>query len=147
MKYFKTYELVDQKTFETMGENALTLFTPEILIALDNVREFFGEPMTVNNWHEGGPFQWRGYRTFAEADILLHLPPGTHPGQEQHAAGNAFDFDVHGMTAEEVRQTIVLNKDNPLLVNITRLEANVSWVHMDAKALVLPQTRIHVFLA
>jgi hypothetical protein len=142
MKYFQTYELVDKTTYEQLGDKALSLFSTDILTALDGVREFFGEPVTVNNWREGGPFQWRGYRTVEAAHKL-----GSPTGHEQHQAGNAFDFDVHGMTADEVRRVIVLNKDNPLLTKITRLEANVSWVHMDCKALILPQARIHVFIA
>lgn len=140
MKYFKAYELVDKKTYEKMGEEALTLFTPEILIALDGIREYFEEPITVNNWHSGGQFQWRGYRTPAKAKAL------GSPNSE-HAKGNAFDFDIHGMTAQEVRQNIIINKNNPLLQNITRIEANVSWVHIDCKKLVLPKERIYLFKA
>ena len=147
MKYFQPYELVDKLTYSQKGYDSLALFTPQILLALDNVREFFGKPITVNNWHEGGPFQWRGWRTEAEADKLLGLPPGTHPGHEQHSLGNAFDFDIQGLTAEQVRTMIVAYQDRPLLSGITRLEANTSWVHMDCKVLVTPLKRIHVFIA
>lgn len=138
MKHFYAYELLDKETYTEKGVSALDLFTPEILTALDNVREFFNEPITVNNWMSGGPFQWRGYRTPEKAAEL------GAPGSE-HAKGNAFDFDVKGMTAEEVRQVIILNKDNPLLAGIMRLEANTSWIHMDCKKLVLPQERIYIF--
>jgi hypothetical protein len=37
MKYFKAYELVDPLTYARMGENALSLFKPEILAAPDNL--------------------------------------------------------------------------------------------------------------
>ena len=142
LRHFQTYELVDKGTYEKMGDGALSLFNPKILIALDNVRDFFGVPITVNTWFDKGEFQWRGYRTVEAAHKL-----GSPTGHEQHQAGNAFDFDVYGLTAQEARDKIVANQDNPLLANITRLEANVSWVHMDCKVLVPPQTRVHVFIA
>ena len=142
MKHFQVYELVDQKTYEDMGDNALSLFTPQILVALDNVREYFNVPITVNNWHEGGQFQWRGYRTVEAAHKL-----GSPTGHEQHQAGNAFDFDVEGWTADMARRRILLDVDNPLLANITRIEAGVNWIHMDCKELIPPQTRIHFFVA
>ena len=152
MKHFQPYELVDKETYSQKGDSCLDLFTPRVLTAMDNVWDFFfqrhGEcKITINDWYWGGQFQWRGWRTEAEADLLLHLPPGTHPGQEQHAAGDAFDYDIKGMTAQEVRDVIVANQDDPLLVGITRLEAGTSWVHMDCKVLIAPQTRIHVFIA
>ena len=131
MRYFKAYELVDRLTYERLGEKALDLFTPEILEALDGVREFFDEPITVNNWISGGRFQWRGYRTPEKAKML------GSPNSE-HAKGNAFDFDVKGMTAQEVRQNIILNKDNPLLKD------SVNWVHMDCKPI---NMRIRLFKA
>jgi hypothetical protein len=137
MKYFKVFELVDQNTYQQMGDTAINLFTPEILVALDNVREFFGVPITVNTWFDKGEFQWRGYRTVEAAKRL-----GSVTGHEQHQQGNAFDFDVYGLTAEEARQKILDNKDNPLLVNIQRLEGGVSWIHMDCMKGV---QRIHVF--
>lgn len=135
MKHFKTYELVDQKTYEEKGEKALELFTPEILEALDGVREFFDEPITVNNWFIGGKFQWRGYRTPEKAKML------GAPNSE-HAKGNAFDFDIKGVSAEEARRVIKLNQNDPLLQGIMRLEANVSWVHIDCKPV---NSRIYLF--
>jgi hypothetical protein len=142
LKYFQVWELVDQNTYEQMGVGALSLFNPQILIALDNVREYFGKRVTVNTWHEGGQFQWRGYRTVEAAHKL-----GSPTGHEQHQAGNAFDFDVQGLSAEAVRQKIKADQDNPLLLNIMRLEANVSCVHMDGKNLVFPEKRVYEFIA
>jgi hypothetical protein len=137
MQYFKAYELVDRLTYEKMGENALSLFTPEILEALDGVREYFDEPITVNNWFSGGKFQWRGYRTPEKAKML------GSPNSE-HAKGNAFDFDIKGISAEEARRVIKLNQNDPLLRGIMRLEANVSWVHIDCKPV---NNRIYLFKA
>ena len=142
LKYFQVWELVDQKTYEEMGLRALSLFNPKILIALDNVREYFGRHMTVNTWHDGGQFQWRGYRTVEAAKAL-----GSISGHEQHQQGNAFDFDIQGYSANTIRRAIKADQDNPMFEGIMRLEANVPWIHKDGKTLVEPEERIYLFNA
>ena len=140
MKYFKPEELVDKKTFETMGENCLSLFNPEVLIALDNLREYFNCPITVNNWHKGGMFQWRGYRTPEKAKEL-------GSPNSQHAKGNAFDCTINGYSAREVRAEIIAHQDHELLKLITRMEANTSWLHFDLMELPKNKQRIYLFRA
>jgi len=135
VKYFKAYELVDEKTFKEKGETALSLFNPEALQALDDLRDFFGVSIVINTWHSGGEFQWRGYRTPEKAKEL-------GSPNSQHAKGNAFDCDIKGYSAEDARQFILKNKDNPKLKRIMRLEGNVNWVHWD---LLQVPDRIHVF--
>ena len=140
MKYFKSEELVDKKTFETMGENSLSLFNPEALVALDNLREYFNCPITVNNWHKGGIFQWRGYRTPEKAKEL-------GSPNSQHAKGNAFDCTINGYSAREVRAEIIAHQDHELLKLITRMEANTSWLHFDLMELPKNKQRIYLFRA
>jgi hypothetical protein len=140
MQHFQPFELVDRLTFERIGDQAIVLFNPEALQALDDLREYFGVPITVNNWHSGGSFEWRGFRT-PEKAIELGAP------NSRHAKGDAFDLDVHGMIAEEVRLRIMENKNHPLLRRITRLEAGKSWVHFDVMELPQVVYRIHLFNA
>jgi hypothetical protein len=135
MKYFKAYELVDKRTYEEMGENALSLFQPDALIMLDDYREWIGVPVTVNNWYYGGPFQWRGLRN--------PRCPQYSKGS-LHTLGGAFDSDAKGYTAEQIRQKILADKDNALLKNIMRMEDAVNWLHMDIKPV---QNRIYLFKA
>lgn len=133
MKYFKPIELVDPMTYQNMLDDCLSLFNPDALYALDDLREFFGRPIVVNNWHGGGSFKFRGYR-----------PPNCPIGakKSQHKQGNAFDCTVKGYTAEEARQKILKHQDNPLLQKIMRLEGGVSWLHFD---LMPVKKRIRVF--
>jgi len=135
LKHFQLFEIVDPETYRSKGEAAWDLFNPEALMALDNLREFFGVPITINNWHIGGPFSLRGYRTPERAAEL-------GASHSQHALGNAFDCDIHGLTADQARNGIIENKDNPLLQKIMRLEDGVSWVHFDLMSV---PDRIHVF--
>ncbi|MDA8104670.1 MAG: D-Ala-D-Ala carboxypeptidase family metallohydrolase [Nitrospiraceae bacterium] len=135
-KHFQIYELVDKRTFDEFGTKAWELFKEPALIALDGIREFFAAPVTINNWWNGiGSFQFRGFRP------AWYQGGATH---SQHRLGNAFDFAVKGLSAEQVRQRIIENKDHELLKNIMRLEAAVNWVHFDCKPVEL---RIEVFHA
>ena len=133
MEFFQLYELVDKNTYVVQGENAWKLFNPLALQALDNLRQYFGRPITVNNWHSGGRFQYRGFRP-------LDCPIGSK--LSQHKLGNAFDCDVEGYTAEEVRWIVLNNKDHELFKLIQRIEDEVSWFHFDLKEV---KDRIKVF--
>ena len=117
MLHFHPYELVDELLYNRLGAAAcLELFNPEALIALDDFEEFFGRPVMVNNWHTGGGLQHRGYRPHA-VEVAL----GTVKNISQHELGNAFDCTIHDIDAETARQQILANKNNPLLVRITRM--------------------------
>jgi hypothetical protein len=144
MPHFQVEELVDRATHAWMGDEALGLFNPKALAALENLWVFFNRikpcAITVNTWLWGGRTEWRGYRTQAKA-IELGSP------KSEHAAGNAFDCTISGFSAAHARQLIVQHQADPLLLNITRLEADVSWLHFDCKKLPPHQKRIYVFKA
>lgn len=150
MKHFKLEELVDRTTFETLGNKAWSLFSEEVLFALDDFREYINAPVTVNDWARGGSMQWRGYRTPKKAKEF-------GAAHSQHAFTfkdglwiplcNAFDCTVKGYSAPEARAEILAHQDNELLKRITRLEANVSWVHLDCGAVPEGKQRIYLFQA
>ena len=121
-KYFKAQELVDKETFQKFGEMSYMFFDPRALKTLDKIREYFGKPITVNNWHLGGTMDSRGLRTIKDR---TGAPYG------QHRFGKAFDFSVQGMTAEEVRKIIIDHQDEEPFNEITAMEKNVTWVHID----------------
>lgn len=118
------------------GDRCIALFSNDLLFSLDGVRDFFGVPITVNNWYGGGPFQYRGYRD-------PYCPIGTE--NSYHKRGMAADFDVQGMDADMVRERIIDHQDDPLLAKIQRLEAKVKWVHMDVGMVPEGKKRIYIF--
>lgn len=122
-KYFTAVELVPRKLFELRGEKAIELLDKELLIALDYVRECLGK-VTVNNWNSGGKFQFRGIRTVDSSD---------YSPTSQHAYGKAVDFDVAGMTAAEVNQWLIDNREAKELRAISFIEMGMGWVHMDTR--------------
>jgi hypothetical protein len=129
-RHFKIYELVDKKTFDRFGLHAWMFLNPTALQALDGIRDFFTElrgkdtPVIVNNYHSGGPFQYRGLRPLSCAIGAEY---------SQHRLGNAFDCDIKGVSAERARQIILEHKDDPRLAMITCIEADVNWLHFDCR--------------
>ena len=90
-----------------------------VLKGLDMLREDLG-PVTVNNWYWAGKFQNRGLRTSKYYKGRVSY--------SQHTFGRAFDFDVKGMSAEQVRIHIRANHSK---YGITAIENGVNWVHAD----------------
>ncbi|CAM3021228.1 D-Ala-D-Ala carboxypeptidase family metallohydrolase [Shewanella algae] len=122
-KHFKIYELVDKKTYNDRGEKAWQLFDPRLLKLLDQLRELFDAPITVNNWFWGGQFSNRGLRTSASSYYRPY---------SQHSFGRAVDFDVKGLTADESREKIRHWFSSELLdIDGIRMELGVNWVHLD----------------
>ncbi len=121
-KHFRIEELVPPGLFNQHMDNPdilWMLFDDRELRTVDAVREYFGKPVTINNWLSGGQFQQRGFRT----DV------GTGATFSQHRYGRATDKDVEGVTAEEARQEIMKHKERFPLIN--RMEEGVSWLHTD----------------
>ena len=121
--FFRIEELVDKATFDRFGDRALMFLNPVLLRSLDRVRDHFDAPMTVNNWHVGGPFSQRGLRANTSVGATY----------SQHRFGNAADYDVAGYEAEEVRQEILDKPDHHNFELITCLEEGVNWVHQDCR--------------
>ncbi len=123
-QYFKIEELVDRKTFEQWGEKCWMFLNPNALYSLDSIRLYFWKPVSANNWLFGGQSENRGLRPFYST---------IGEGYSQHRFGNAFDIDVEGIEAEEVRQVILRLKDNPLFQYINCLETGITYVHFDCR--------------
>lgn len=121
--HFEVPELVPPDIYKSMGEGALILMDDRILYIADFVREHFDAPVTINNWLHGGQFSQRGFRTTTGL-----------PGEvvhSEHAYGRAIDFDVEGLTADEVRKEILENASAGEFPMISGMEVGISWVHLD----------------
>jgi len=140
IKYFRIYELVDKQTYETYKEQAWEFFTTDILDTLTGVRELFDSPITVNNWWWGGLYKYRGLRS-KQKSAELGSPKSEHRYEDSHLC-NAIDCDIKGYTAEQARQLILRNVDNPKISKLMRMEANTNWLHFDCKQ---GKPRIYLF--
>ena len=132
-KYFHVQELVGPKVYKKYGEKAWMFLCPRLLYTLLVIREGIGQPMTINNWHSGGRFKQRGLRSNLGYIFLSKFKKGILY-LSGHVLGKAVDFDVKGMTANEVRDWLVENES--ILPYKIRLENKmggkfISWVHVD----------------
>jgi len=100
------------------------LVNPKIVKLANFFREYFDAPVIINNWHSGGTYTLRGWRP-KESKIGAK--------NSQHKIGCAFDCDVKGKSAEEVRKIIQENQPLFYAKGLRRNENLVSWVHNDIK--------------
>lgn len=130
-KHFQAHEYVDPITEKEFSILSFTKMDPRILWTIDRIRERYGRPVYINTYNipkyveeRGKSFRFRGYRPH-------YYMNGADYSEHRH--GRAIDFDVDGMTAEEVRQDILANQFDEDFKYITCIEANVNWVHIDCR--------------
>lgn len=129
-EYFVIEELVDRTVFNKYGERAWRFFDRRLLDNLLWIRTNINKSMTINNWLWGGSFDERGLRT----NISDLVKRKTRLYLSAHLRGGAVDFDVKGMTAQEVRDWLVANADglpHKIRVEETLNGKKISWVHID----------------
>lgn len=129
--YFKIEELVCPHIYGKFGLYAWQFFDHRLLDTLLVIREKIAKPIYVNNWDMGGDFSQRGFR----CNICPLVKEKTSLEKlyvTAHSQGMGVDFDVKGMSAEEVRKWI---KDNQILLpHPIRLEEDVNWLHLDTRS-------------
>jgi len=122
---FKLEELVPRELFAKYGTACWELFDSNALRTIDELREYFGVSVTINNWVWGGKLENCGFRT---PDYYKEF------SRSQHLYGRAFDLHFAGMSAEDVRQEIVYRrKFANKFIHIGGMELDVDWVHIDTR--------------
>lgn len=128
---FKLEELVCPHVFAKYGTVAWSFFDPRLLETVDFLRHRLNKPIVINNWHKNGSFSQRGLRC-TNCELFRKAINEGSLYASPHMFGQAVDFDVLGFTAEEVREVIISGQ--AALPYPIRLEAGVSWVHLDVRA-------------
>lgn len=136
--YFAVSELVCPHCYGKYGESSWQFLDTNALYGLLLMREtIFGVPMYVNNYKNGKT--QRGLRCnkcdLVKSKATLYLT--------MHGFGKAWDFTVHGMTAEQARKKIIENAH--LFPFNFRLEADVSWVHWDCLDMYNNTAKVYIF--
>lgn len=130
MKYFGIKELVCPHVYEKWGESSWQFLDKRLLETLDWLREKLGKPIVVNNWANGGQYSQRGLRCNC-CILCIEQTDLRKVYLSAHCFGQAADFGVVGMKAEEVREWIINHADE--LPYPIRLERDVTWVHLDVR--------------
>ena len=128
-QFFWLTELVCKHVYDKFGETAWRLLDEKAVVTLDWIRRSLNKPITVNNWWDGGDFDERGLRCI-QCSIVKRKCDLGQVYVSAHILGRAFDFDVMGMTAGEVRVWLAYNKDR--LPYPIRLENHINWIHLDS---------------
>lgn len=127
IKYFDWKELVPPEIYNNPPPVGFAiLFDPRMLLTLVRLRERYNKPITCNNWANKGPFRYRVLRP-------MGVVPAGGSKFSQHFFGRACDLDVAGMTAEEIRQDVRNNPNDPAFEFITCIEDKVTWFHFDCR--------------
>lgn len=124
-KYFTTQELVDQETYELLGDDAIKLMDPDLIKTIDAVREILNVALICNNWHWGGSRDQCGYRT-------QKCPIGAN--KSYHKRGMAVDLISTKMSAKDMREKLNQNAHKlPLPIRIEKWDNNgeIAWLHID----------------
>ena len=132
-KYFKPQELVSKIVYDKFGENSYQFFDEDVLKELDYIRETYGHPICINNWHLYGQYKESGLRSNRDSLVTskktLYL--------SAHCLGKAFDIkdynNIKGNNNRLYNHVLNLMKQG-LLKKFRRLEnitQTPTWVHID----------------
>jgi len=143
--YFEMQEFLPPEEYKLVesSENPLEAFyklvDKRIIDLAVFVREFFGKPVRVNTWHLGGQFKERGWR---------NKRTKTGAKYSDHKIGKAFDFNVVGLTDNEVKEKIMQNEKLFYAAGVRRMEHKnyaTTWTHLSVNDKVYHNGRINVF--
>lgn len=124
-KNFIIQEFVAEDIYKRFGSSSIWFIDKRIVELAQFLRDNFGKPVYINNWHKGGVRDESGYRL-----------PNTSTGAEfsQHKFGRAIDLRIKDYTSEEIRQYIRDVFPALLEMGLTTIEKNTpTWVHIDCR--------------
>jgi hypothetical protein len=124
-EHFIIQELFDEQIINMYGNKCWSFIDSRLLYSIDQIRNYFNKKITINDWFWGGQFSQRGFRT--DAKMNAQAP------YSQHVCGRAVDFDVDGLSANDVRLAIITKKNTEQFQYITAMEKDVNWIHIDVR--------------
>lgn len=124
---FNIKELVCEHCYNRFKEGAWQFLSTELLSTLYTLRYvIFNKPITINTWHKGGQFSQRGLR----CNMCQLVNNKSSIYLSAHCLGKAIDFNVEGLTSNEVGDIIKQNVN--LFEYPVRLEKDTDgWSHID----------------
>lgn len=128
MKLSKNFHLVEficPAIYNGWGDRSFIFIDPDLIRIAQELRDYFGKPVTINNWADGGQYAESGLREFNT---------GTGSKMSQHKFGRAIDCKIEGVHPEEARQHILANQDKWIGLGLTAIERDTpSWIHLDTR--------------
>jgi hypothetical protein len=123
--HFKVEEFVPREIYNQYGDKSIWFIDSKIVTICDWLRVNLNRPITINDWHTGGQYNYSGYR-----------PPDCAIGAKlsQHKRGAAADIKVRDMTPVQVAAFIKANYKELFKLGLTTIEKDTpSWTHIDTR--------------
>ena len=130
-KHFDIKELVSKAVYYKFGEFAWCFFDEDILKDLDIIRESWGSPLTINNWHSGGQYNESGLRSNVDSIVKNKIAPYL----SGHVLAKAFDIKPQNKKSKEFHTFLWNFLKTGKLKAFKRLEngqLTPDWIHIDA---------------
>lgn len=124
-KNFILKEFIDPELYMLRADKSIELIDPRIIGIAQFFRDYFGQPITINNWHKGGGYKESGLRRFLTK---------TGAKFSQHKFGRAIDMKIQDVDPEEARQEIRKHWDKFKTCGMTTIEDGTpTWLHVDCR--------------
>ena len=142
-KYFKVQELVCPHCYNKFGENSWQFLSTELLEVLYTLRvEVFNRPMVINTYHNSGQFSQRGLR----CNMCQLVKNKNSVYLSAHCLGKAIDFNVPGLSNEQVHNSIKQNIDKfKQGIRLESIESAPTWRHIDVLPVLNNSNKLIIF--
>lgn len=125
---FVMEEFVPREIFTQYGIKSTWFISQGVVTSMIFLRNWFGAAITINDWHTGGSFNNRGFR---------HPANKNFKALSQHKFGKAVDFNVAGLSSDDVAKRIIDNWDtirtNVAFTTMEDPAFTKGWTHLDAR--------------
>ena len=123
--HFFLQEFVPKEIFDRWGNKSLWFIDSQIVDIAESIRNKVGKPVIINNWKDGGTYNYSGYR-----------PPECNVGvkMSQHRWGRAVDIKVPGIDLLQLYSFIKRNPDKfPEITTLENINHTKTWLHADCR--------------
>ncbi len=137
---FNVKELVSRRIHDHQKNYALGYIRPTLIRAIHFLRVYSDSPMYINTWayqNAPGNFEHRGFRELESIGAKY----------SRHKYGMAVDFNITGMSSDEVNDHILAHQADFLSFGFTTIENKAfttTWTHLDIRYTGLPTTMLVV---
>lgn len=126
---FYADEFVSPAIYNNKQINPIWYIRKNLVESAQLLRDILGQSVVVNNWHNGGVYQYSGYRE-----------PACKEGAtlSQHRAFNALDLKSGNMSGTQLLEAVESNWEKFNRLGITTAEnpqSTPTWLHLDCRFL------------
>ena len=123
--HFYLQEFVPANIFNQWGKNSRWFIDSRIIEAAESIRNQVKKPVIINNWKDGGSYQYSGYRS-----PVCNVGSST----SQHRWGRAIDVKIPGVDLLQLYSFIKRNPDKFLdITTLENINHTKTWIHADCR--------------